>query len=89
MPRKFNAMRFHKKTLIAYVGANLVLIVLGYLQLNVAEPTLQTDQDWVSYGVTQKAWPVISLFMTGLLVAVAYALRGLWLVGKWCDRQVA
>lgn len=55
MPRKFKDMSFHKKTLIAYVGVNLVLIVLGYPQLSVAEPTLQTDQDWISHGVTHKA----------------------------------
>lgn len=82
-------MSFHKKVLTAYAVANLVLIVLGYFQLHGSDSSLMTDQQLAAHGVTYYFWPLISLFMTGLVVAGMYALRGLWLLGAWTYRKVA
>lgn len=82
-------MSFHKKALIAYIAANLALIVLGYFQLYAAEPTLVTDRDLALNGVSRTVWPVISLFVTALLVTAAYVLRWLWLLRNWYSRRSA
>jgi uncharacterized membrane protein len=82
-------MNFHKKTLITYIAANLVMIVLGYLQLYAVEPTLTTDRELALNGVSKTVWPVMSLLITGLIVVAAYAIRGLWMLGRWCFRRVA
>ena len=82
-------MNFHGKVRVAYMAINSILIMLGYFVISGEDKSLMTDQDLVMHGVSVYLWPLALLFMTGLLVAVAYALRGLWLVGKWCYRQVA
>lgn len=82
-------MSYHKKVLIAYAVANLLLIVLGYFQLHGSDSSLTTDQQLAAHGVTYYFWPLISLFMTSLIVAVVYALRGLWLLGAWAYHRIA
>lgn len=82
-------MNFHGKVRVAYVGANSILIMFGYLMMAGSDKSLMTDQELVTQGVSVYAWPVVSLFMTGLVVAGAYALRGLWLVGMWLYRRIA
>lgn len=63
-------MSYHKKVLIAYAVANLLLIVLGYFQLYGSDSSLTTDQQLAAHGMTYYFWPLISLFMTSLIVAV-------------------
>lgn len=82
-------MSFHKKAVLGYVIANLVLIVFGYFQLFVADTAQMTDPDLASHGSARTFWPVISLFITGIAVAAVYVLRGLWLLGAWSYRKVA
>ncbi len=82
-------MSFHKKALLGYVFANLVLIVFGYFQLFVADTAPMTDPDLASHGSAKTFWPVIALFITGLAAAALYALRSLWLLGAWAYRKFA
>lgn len=81
-------MSFHKKALISYILTNLVLIVFGYFQLYATDTAGMTDPDLISHGSAKTFWPVISLFLTGIVAAAAYALRGLWLMGAWLFRRV-
>lgn len=82
-------MNFHKKVLTAYVVTNLLLTVIGYFQLSATAANLTTDQQLVAHGVTYYFWPLISMFITGLVLAGVYALRGLWLLGARAYRKVA
>lgn len=82
-------MNFHGKVRVAYVAVNSILIMLGYLMMAGSDKSLMTDQELVTQGVSVYAWPVVSLFMTGLVVAGVYALRGLWLAGMWLYRRIA
>ena len=81
-------MNFHKRALIGYILANLFLIVFGYFQLYATDTAGMTDPDLVTHGVAKTFWPVISVFMTGIVVVVVYALRGLCLLGAWLYRRV-
>ena len=81
------AMSFHKKFLLGYILANLVLIVFGYFQLYATDTVGMTDPDLISHGSAKTFWPVISLFMTGIVAVAVYALRGLWLLGAWAYRR--
>lgn len=81
-------MNFHKKMLLGYILTNLVLIVFGYFQLYATDTAAMTDPDLISYGSAKTFWPVISLFMTGIVTVAVYALRGVWLLGAWAYRQV-
>ncbi len=81
-------MNFHKKTLLGYLLTNLFLIVFGYLQLYATDTAAMTDQDLITHGSAKTFWPVISLFLTGIVAAAAYALRGLWVMGAWLFRRV-
>jgi len=80
-------MNFHKKALIGYILANLVLIVFGYFQLYVTDTTGMTDQDLITHGSAKTFWPVISVFLTGIVAVAVYALRGLWLLGAVAYRK--
>jgi uncharacterized membrane protein len=82
-------MSFHKKALISYILTNLILIVFGYFQLYATDTAGMTDPDFISHGSAKTFWPVISLFITGIVAIAAYALRGLWLLGAWVCRKVA
>lgn len=81
-------MSFHKKALIGYILANLVLIVFGYFQMYATDTAGMTDPDLISHGSAKTFWPAISLFMTGIVAVAVYALRGLWLLGAWAYRRV-
>ncbi len=82
-------MNFHQKTLLGYFLTNLVLIVFGYLQLYATDTATMTDPDLISHGSAKTFWPVISLFLTGIVAVAVYALRGLWLLGAWAFRKLA
>ena len=80
-------MSFHKKALIGYILANLVLIVFGYFQLYATDTAEMTDPDLISHGSAKTFWPVISLFLTGIVAIAAYVVRGLWMLGTWANRK--
>lgn len=82
-------MNFHKKALIGYILANLVLIVFGYFQLYATDTAGMTDPDLITHGSAKTFWPVISVFLTGIFAVAVYALRGLWLLGAWAYRKLA
>lgn len=88
MKNRPTAMSFHKKVLLGYIVANLVLIVYGYFQLYVADTAGMTDPDLISHGSAKTFWPVISAFLTGMVVVAVYAMRGLCLLGAWLYRRV-
>jgi len=87
LPDPPNPMSFHKKVLLGYILTNLVLIVFGYLQLYATDTAAMTDPDLISHGSAKTFWPVISIFMTGIVALAAYALRGLWLLGAVAYRK--
>lgn len=76
-------MNFHGKVRIAYVATNSILIMIGYFAMAGEDVSSMSDQDWVTRGVGVYMWPLVSLFMTGLVVAGVYVVRGLWLLGAW------
>lgn len=82
-------MSFHKKALLIYILTNLVLVVLGSFQLYWSDTAGMTDPDLASHGAAKTFWPVISVFITGIAVALVYALRSLWVLGAWSYRKVA
>lgn len=81
-------MNFHKKMLLGYILTNLVLIAFGYFQLYATDTAAMTDPDLISHGSAKTFWPVISLFMTGIVAFAVYALRGLCLLGARLYRRV-
>jgi len=87
LPDLPNPMSFHKKVLLGYILTNLVLIVFGYFQLYATDTSAMTDPDLVTHGSAKTFWPVISIFMTGIVALAAYALRGLWLLGAVAYRK--
>jgi len=82
-------MNFHGKVRIAYVATNSILIMIGYFAMAGEDVSSMSDQDWVTRGVGVYMWPLVSLFMTGLVVAGVYVMRGLWLLGAWVYRKSA
>jgi len=81
-------MNFHGKVRIAYVATNSILIMIGYFAMAGEDVSSMSDQNWVTRGVGVYMWPLVSLFMTGLVVAGVYVMRGLWLMGAWLYRRV-
>lgn len=81
-------MNFHGKVRVAYVAVNSILIMMGYFVMAGEDKSLMTDQDWVTHGVGVYLWP-LPLFMTGLVVAGIYVIRGVGLLGMWLYRRVA
>ncbi len=82
------SMSFHGKARIAYVATNSLLIMIGYFAMAGEDVSSMSDQDRVTRGVGVYMWPLLSLFMTGLVVAAVYVMRGLWLMGAWIFRRV-
>ncbi len=81
-------MNFHGKVRIAYVATNSILIMIGYFAMAGEDVSSMSDQDWVTRGVGVYMWPLVSLFVTGLVVAGVYVMRGLWFLGAWAYRKV-
>lgn len=85
-------MSFHKKVLIAVVLLNLYLISTMML---FGEPKLDrataTDQDLIADAMAKKLWPLMCALVSGMLVAIAYATRGMLMLAglmnrKWHER---
>lgn len=70
-------MSIHKKILIGYVCLNVVLISLGYLNLQETNYAAATDQDLIANGVARSFLPLMSFALTGYFLAIGYVIYGI------------
>lgn len=80
-------MSIHKKILIGYVCLNLVLISLGYLNLQEPNYVTATDQDLITNGVAPSFLPLMSFALTGYFLAIGYVIYGLARLGLMAYRK--
>jgi hypothetical protein len=76
-------MSFHKKVLIGYVLFNVFYVTLGLLNLEAPDRATATDPDMVAYGVAKYVGPAMYLVFSGIVVALLYAIRGLYKLTLW------
>ena len=83
----FNIMSFHKKVLFGFVLFNVVAITLGFLNVQVPDRAIATDQEMVAYGVAKPVAVAMTLISSGLVVMFLYVARGMLKLASLMNRK--
>ena len=80
-------MSFHKKVLFGFVLFNVVAITLGFLNVQVPDRAIATDQEMVAYGVAKPVAVAMTLISSGLVVMFLYVARGMLKLASLMNRK--